>query len=139
MDIQVKLFEDIEMCLKRISDFLPDRGYAEVRKYIQNYEIHLEQAKQFCKISNVDKWTIERIGNLGLCYKSFIGKDTTDKDLEICVFNNDGTRYTIASFNYDDKEHYYSLDSCGNRLKNDDIDWRIFGELVRKAYKRLEE
>lgn len=135
MDIQIKLFEDIEMCLKRISDFLPDNGYEEVRKYIKNYEIHLNEAKQFCK---VDKWTIKRIGNLGLCYKTFIGKEAGEKDLEICAFNSDGTRYTIASFSHELEENCYLLNSCGDRLKNQNIDWQAFGELVKLAYERLE-
>lgn len=40
-----KLFEDIEMCLKRISDFLGEDGYRETRKYIDRYTEHLNNLK----------------------------------------------------------------------------------------------
>lgn len=39
---EIKLFEDLEMCLKRISDFLGTEGYAETRRYIERYEKHLD-------------------------------------------------------------------------------------------------
>lgn len=52
MDIKVikmseadKLFEDIEMCLKRMSDFLGEDGYRETRKYIDRYTEHLNNLK----------------------------------------------------------------------------------------------
>lgn len=40
-----KLFEDIEMCLKRISGFLGEDGYRETRKYIDRYTEHLNNLK----------------------------------------------------------------------------------------------
>ena len=46
MTNQEELFDDIEMCLKRISDFLGEKGYREVRKYIERYEIDLENSKK---------------------------------------------------------------------------------------------
>jgi hypothetical protein len=64
---EVKLFDDIEMCLKRISDFLGSQGYIEVRKYIERYENHLNSAKkEVCK-AEVDlapepnSYTIEEV------------------------------------------------------------------------------
>jgi DNA polymerase I-like protein with 3'-5' exonuclease and polymerase domains len=48
---EVKLFDDIEMCFKRISDFLSSKGYAEVRKYIERYETHLNNVKkEICEV-----------------------------------------------------------------------------------------
>ena len=57
-----------------------------------------------------DKWLIERIGNLALCYKTFLTKEAGEKDLDICMFNSNGrTRYTIASFDYDEDDYCYCL------------------------------
>lgn len=42
----IKALEDITMCLKRISDFLSDKGYRETRKYIDRLEYDLEQIKE---------------------------------------------------------------------------------------------
>jgi len=67
------------------------------------------------------------------------GRKATEKDLDICMFNRDGTRYTIASFEYDEDEHFYYLEGCADRLKSKNIDWEVFGLLVQKAYKILEE
>ncbi len=40
-----KLFEDIEMCLKRISDFLGADGYRETRIYIDRYTEDFNELK----------------------------------------------------------------------------------------------
>lgn len=45
-DLIVKALEDISMCLKRTSDFLSDKGYREVRKYIDRLEYDLGQLKK---------------------------------------------------------------------------------------------
>lgn len=45
----IKALEDIAMCLKRTSDFLSDKGYREVRKYIERLEIDLD------KLNNVGR------------------------------------------------------------------------------------
>lgn len=87
---------------------------------------------------NQPKWLIKKIDGLALCYKSFIHKEATDKDLEICMFNKDGTRYTIASFEYDEDEECYCLNSVVDRLNCKKIDWEVFGLLVLKGYKMLE-
>lgn len=42
-DLIIKALEDISMCLKRTSDFLNDKGYREVRKYIDRLEYDLTQ------------------------------------------------------------------------------------------------
>lgn len=42
---EMKLFGDIEMCLKRISDFLGDEGFKETRKYIDRFEHDLNLLK----------------------------------------------------------------------------------------------
>lgn len=86
---------------------------------------------------NNKEWLIKKIDNLALCYKTFINKESTKKDIEICMFNNDGTRYTIASFDYDYDKCCYCLNSCCDGLNNNKIDWEVFGLLVKKAYKIL--
>ena len=87
-----------------------------------------------------DEWNgdIKRIGNLSLGYKTYIGKESCEKDIEICQWNlEDGHKWTIASFEYDDDEICYYLKGCGDRLKSKNIDWEVFGLLVQKAYKIL--
>ena len=86
---------------------------------------------------NKPKWLIKKIDDLALCYKTFINKEPSDNDLEICMFNNDGSRYTIASFDFDYEEDCYCLNSCCNRLNSKRIDWEIFGLLVWKGYRIL--
>ena len=88
---------------------------------------------------NKPDWLIKRIGNLGLCYKTFLHRKATKKDLEICMFDEDNSRYTIASFDYDEDEMCYCLNSCCNRLNSKRIDWEVFGLLVLKGYKILEK
>ena len=83
------------------------------------------------------KWLIKKIDNLALCYKTFIGREPSETDLEICMFNKDGTRYTIASFQFDEDEICYCLNSCVDRLNSKRIDWEVFGLLVLKGYKIL--
>jgi len=85
------------------------------------------------------KWLIKKIDNLALCYKTFIHKEPCETDLEICAFNSDGSRYTIASFDYCEDEMCYCLNSCCDRLNSKRIDWEVFGLLVLKGYKILEK
>lgn len=44
-DMIIKALEDITMCLKRTSDFLSDKGYREVRKYIDRLEYDLKNIR----------------------------------------------------------------------------------------------
>lgn len=37
----------------------------------------------------MNNYVIKRIGNLALCYKTFINREATDEDIEICMFNRD--------------------------------------------------
>ena len=39
---EIELFQDVLMCLKRISDFLSDKGRSETRKYIERFETHIK-------------------------------------------------------------------------------------------------
>lgn len=92
-------------------------------------------ADEFSKKSDY----IHKCNNLVLCYKTFIGKEPKEVDLEICKLTDEGLRYTIASFDYDKRECCYELNSCGERLAHYDIDWEDFGFLVRLGYKHIEE
>ena len=84
------------------------------------------------------KGNIKIIGNLSLSYKTFIGKEAKEDDLEICQWNlKEGCKWTIASFEYDEEYNCYALNSCLNRLDDKNIDWEVFGLLVKKAYKIL--
>ena len=84
------------------------------------------------------KYLIKQEQDLGLCYKTYINKKAEPDEIEICKFNSDGTRYTIASFDYDEDEECYCLNSCCDRLKID-INWTIFGSLVKQGYEMLKE
>lgn len=44
-DMIIKALKDITMCLKRTSDFLSDKGYREVRKYIDRLEYDLKNIR----------------------------------------------------------------------------------------------
>ena len=80
-----------------------------------------------------------KIGNLSLGYKTFIDREATEKDLEICLCNeNRKTKFTIASFKHNEEYGCYELNSCLNRLNNFNIDWCVFGYLVHEGYRRLE-
>lgn len=50
-----------------------------------------------------------------------------------------GSRYTIASFDYNENDLCFELNSCCDRLKSKKIDWEVFGLLVQKGYKILNE
>ena len=84
------------------------------------------------------KWLIKKIDNLALCYKTFFNREATKKDLEICAFNSNGTRYTIASFDWYADEMCWCLNSCCDRLNSKSLDWEVFGVLVLKGYKMLQ-
>ena len=84
------------------------------------------------------KGDIKRIGNLSLGYKTFLFKDTEPIDLEICMWLDDNTKYTIASFDYDEFNNLFELNSCADRLNNTKINWEDFGKLVLEGYKILE-
>lgn len=95
---------------------------------------------------------IKRLGHLSLAYKTwshiypskyykpFESKET---DLEISMWDsNFEYRWTIASFemDYEDEEfNGYKLVSCGERLKNPDINWADFGELVKCGYAQIDK
>ena len=136
----------------------------DLNEFHTTYDIRYEanavfiRKKEFLKCINVDEdfdvfilnegkakkrnskpWQILRIDNLALCYKTFVGRETSEKDIEICAFNDDDTRYTIASFDYNEKQDCYVLNSCCDRLNNEKIDWQVFGDLVIEGYKILEE
>ena len=79
-------------------------------------------------------YEIMRLGHLALGYKTFIGREATRDDIEIYEWSEDYTsRWTVASFEYDEDEEVYTLVSCGDRLSRID-DWEAFGILVQTGY-----
>ena len=92
------------------------------------------------------KYAIKEIGNLGLGYKTLLTKITRDeknhldfetrignlKDgLDIYMWADDRScRWTIADFDYNEKEGIFELKEVGDRLCNPALDWSAFGELV---------
>ena len=88
------------------------------------------------------KGDILRLGNLSLGYKTFIGKETKEYDLEICQWDlKENYKWTIASFDckHEDGYKFYELNSCADRLNNKEIDWYDFGKLVQKGYEILKD
>ena len=86
---------------------------------------------------------IKRLNNLSLSYKAHIGREAKATDLKICIWTklDDGNeyKYTIASLNYDEEYDYYTLNSCLDRLDDENINWNDFGELVKEGYHILNE
>ena len=83
---------------------------------------------------------ILRCGHLALCYKTFIDRTGKDDEIEICMWNDDFTNsWTIASFEYEPEENCYKLESCGDRLNDNNIGWMDFGILVKKGYEILND
>lgn len=83
-------------------------------------------------------YEIVRIGHLALGYQTFIGREADKDEIEIYEWSKDFTsRWTIASFEYDEKEEVYNVVSCGDRLSRID-DWGAFGELVKTGYNILD-
>lgn len=83
-------------------------------------------------------YEIERKGRLSLSYKTFFNKKANKDDIEICMWDKRFKyRWTIASFDYYEKEMCYQLISCCDRLNDEDINWSDFGILVQAGYKHL--
>ena len=81
-----------------------------------------------------EDYEIVRIGHLALGYQTFIGRETDKDEIEIYEWSEDYTsRWTVASFEYDEDEEVYTLVSCGDRLSRID-DWEAFGALVQTGY-----
>ena len=94
-------------------------------------------------MDDLHSYEIKRLGNLSLCFKTFIGKTPQEDDIEISMWDKSFLhRWTIASFepHYDDEDiDSYELVSCGSRLNDKDINWKDFGKLVKLGYEWLDE
>lgn len=90
------------------------------------------------KEDNLKNYEIDRIGNLSLCYETFINRKHKNDEIEICMWDKDfQSRWTIASFDKDEEYDCYRLNSCLDRLNEEKLNWQDFGELVKKGYKFL--
>lgn len=80
----------------------------------------------------------KKIGNLELCPITYLDGKKPDT-LEICQWNEDDTRkWTILTFRYNMEEEYFYIEECGDRLKDENIDWTTLGKLVKLGRKCLE-
>lgn len=93
--------------------------------------------------NGLHEYEIKRVGNLSLCFKTFLNKAAKDTEIDICQWSEDfSNRWTIASFEPHYEDDYlegYELNSCGNRLNDKSLNWKDFGELVKCGYNWLEE
>lgn len=90
------------------------------------------------KKDNLEDYEIDRVGNLSLCYKTFINRKHKNDEIEISMWDKDfQSRWTIASFDKDEEYDCYRLNSCLDRLNEEKLNWQDFGELVKKGYKFL--
>ena len=88
-------------------------------------------------MNNKPSYLIYQMGDYILGYKTFIHRDAAKDEIEICRYDENGkTRYTIASFYYNNDNKTYEVRSCMDRL-NDNIDWNTFGKLVEIGYEYL--
>lgn len=89
------------------------------------------------KIQTRYNYEIMKIGQLALGYKTFIGREAKEDEIEIYEWSKDfSSRWTVASFKYNEKEEVYNVVSCGDRLSRID-DWEAFGALVEAGYNLL--
>lgn len=104
-----------------------------IKKLIK--EVLKEERKE--KMKEEKKYEILRLGNLALGYKTFLGREAMEDEIEIYEYDNTFSwRWTIASFEIrEDKT--IEIKSCGDRLKNIE-DWNAFGQLVKEGYRILE-
>ena len=108
-----------------------------IRNIVQEELNKKENAEEEMVEQNRD---IFKLGNLSLCYKTFADNVPVFEDeLEICKIEESGWKYTIASFDYDDEDNCYILNSCGDRLDDNNINWEDFGKLVKKGYEILDK
>lgn len=124
------------------SVYIDDRGYKFDANKIDTLFADIIQFEtwQDRMKTNANKSTIERIGNLSLSYKTFIGDEAGEYDLEIREWSSDGSHeycWTVASFNFIPAERVYELQFYGARANDNAIDWKVFGDLVGKAYNIL--
>lgn len=78
------------------------------------------------------------MNKLELCKKTILGREAKDDELEICLWDKENEhKWTIASFDYNETYDCYNLSSYLDRLKDKNIDWEAFGELVQEGYKKL--
>ena len=93
----------------------------------------LEEERNKEKDNNKKEYEIETIGRLALGYKTFLSRKAEEDEIEICMWDEGFShRWTIASFDYDDKENKYIL--VGNDYLIEVKDWEAFGKLVKKGY-----
>ena len=103
-------------------------------------------------MERVEAQEILRVGNLALSYKNYVIFSETGTDvpvmttrradasegLDITKWITDTCRYVIASFRYNHDEECWELNSIGDRIADEEMDWDAFGKLVRKAYRVLD-
>jgi hypothetical protein len=79
-------------------------------------------------------------GLLELCNKTIIGREVRPEEIEICLWDREEKyKWTIASFEFVEEYDCFKLESCLSRLKDESIDWVIFGELVKEGYAYLDK
>ena len=90
------------------------------------------------KLETKYEYEIKRIGRLALGYKTYINRQAAKDEIEICMWDEGFThRWTIASFEYNEKQDSYYLE-CSEYLV-DVQDWVAFGALVTGGFKFLNQ
>lgn len=80
----------------------------------------------------------KRIKNLELCPNEYLDGKESDS-LEICQWDEtEKYKWTIASFEYNEKEDCFYIQECCDRLDDENFSWFDFGYLVRLGRKYLE-
>ena len=80
----------------------------------------------------------KKIKNLELCPKQYLGDKESDS-LNICQWSEDESyKWVIASFKYDEKEDFFYIEECCDRLDDENFNWSDFGYLVRLGRKYLQ-
>lgn len=126
--------------------YIDDRGYKFDGNRIDSLIDDIQHFKTWQDTDAENKKSstlIERIGNLSLSYKTFLFQTPGQYDLEIRAWCKDTNQvdkeycYTLASFEFRERESCYELHFCCDRADDKNINWNDFGQLVLKAYKIL--
>ena len=105
-------------------------------------EVMAEMQEREEEEEELHDYEIKRIGHLHLGYVySGISRAFHEDAIEICKWNdNFSSRWTVASFQYNEKNNCYELEVCGGRLRDlKEDEWEDFGKLVKEGYEYLDD
>lgn len=127
-------FNDIDEYIKNEKKKMTFKD--DLKQIIKSVLIEIKDESQ--KQQKGEKCEIKRLGKLALGYKTFVGREANEDEIEICMWDSDFThKWTIASFEYDKETNSYNLE--GSCYLRDVQDWIAFGTLVKEGFEILDD